>query len=87
MAMGKAIVASDLDQIGDVLRHGETAWLVPPADVGALAEGMASLVADPVLRAKLGEAARLEVLTRHTWRMHVQRTLDALDARLGANAA
>jgi glycosyltransferase involved in cell wall biosynthesis len=87
MAMGKAIVASDLDQIGDVLRHGETAWMVPPADVGALTAGMARLIADPSLRARLGEAARHEVLTRYTWRTHVQRTLDALGARLGANAA
>ena len=30
MAMGKGIVASDLDQIGEILRHGETAWMVPP---------------------------------------------------------
>jgi Glycosyltransferase len=87
MAMGKAIVASDLDQIGDVLRHGETAWMVPPADVGALAEGMARLIDDPVLRAKLGEAARREVVARYTWREHVQRTLDALGARLGASTA
>ena len=85
MAMGKAIVASDLDQIGDVLRHGETAWMVPPADVGALAEGMARLIDDPVLRAKLGGAARREVLARYTWRAHVRRTLDALGARLDAN--
>jgi glycosyltransferase involved in cell wall biosynthesis len=87
MAMGKAIVASDLDQIGDVLRHGETAWMVPPADAGALTEGMARLIGDPALRAKLGDAARHEVLSRYTWRIHVQRMLDALDARLGANAA
>src|SRR5262249_62114235 len=32
MAMGRAIIASDLDQIAEVLRHGETAWMVPPAD-------------------------------------------------------
>ena len=47
MAMGKAIVASDLDQIGEVLRHGETAWMVPPADAEALARGLARLVDDP----------------------------------------
>lgn len=87
MAMGKAIVASDLDQIGDVLRHGETAWMVQPADAGALAEGMARLIDDPVLRAKLGEGARREVVARYTWREHVQRTLDALGARLGARTA
>src|SRR5207342_2849964 len=56
MAMGKAIVASDLDQIGDVLKHGETAWMVPPADVGALTDGMDRLVRDPALRGALGAA-------------------------------
>src|SRR5262249_53598361 len=30
MAMGKAIVASNLDQIGEVLHHDRDAWLVPP---------------------------------------------------------
>src|SRR5262249_57250554 len=30
MAMGRGIVASDLDQIGEVLRHDPTAWLGRP---------------------------------------------------------
>ncbi|MFZ1894419.1 MAG: glycosyltransferase family 4 protein, partial [Rhodoplanes sp.] len=46
MAMGRAIVASNLDQIGEILTHGETAFLVPPADADALAEGMAALARD-----------------------------------------
>jgi len=87
MAMGKGIVASNLDQIGDVLRHGETAWLVPPGDTGALAAGLYRLVTDPVLRSTLGAAARQEVLAHHTWRAHVRRTLDALAARVQASAA
>ena len=87
MAMGKGIVASDLDQIGEVLRHGETAWLVPPADAGALAAGMDRLVRDVALRAALGAAARRDALAHHTWHAHVRRTLDALDARVRASAA
>jgi glycosyltransferase involved in cell wall biosynthesis len=87
MAMGKAIVASDLDQIGEVLRHGETAWMVPPADVAALSEGMKRLIDDPALRVRLGATARGDVLLHYTWRAHVRRTLDALEARLDANAA
>jgi glycosyltransferase involved in cell wall biosynthesis len=87
MAMGRGIVASDLDQIGEVLRHGETAWLVPPADADALTEGMDRLVRDPALRGALGAAARREALAHHTWHAHVQRTLDALDARVHAGAA
>ena len=82
MAMGKGIVASNLDQIGEILRHGETGWLVPPADPDALAEGLAILIRDRALRQRLGTAAREEALAHHTWRAHVRRTLDALEARV-----
>jgi glycosyltransferase involved in cell wall biosynthesis len=87
MAMGKGIVASDLDQIGEVLRHGDTAWLVPPADVAALADGLHHLVRDAPLRERLGAAARRDVLAHHTWPVHLRRTLDALDARVRASVA
>ncbi len=87
MAMGKGIVASNLDQIGEMLRHGETAWLVPPGDVQALSAGLDRLVRDADLRRSLGAAARLDVLAHHTWRAHVRRTLEALAARVQASAA
>jgi len=78
MAMARGIVASNLDQIGEVLRHEETAWLVPPGDVDALAAGLERLVYDPALRRRLGEAARLDAVAHHTWRGHVARILEAL---------
>jgi glycosyltransferase involved in cell wall biosynthesis len=78
MAMGKGIVASDLDQLGEVLEHGRTAWLVPPAGVEALAGGLARLVADRELRETLGAEARRRVLARHTWHQHTKRTVDRL---------
>lgn len=78
MAMGRGIVASALDQIGDLLQDGQTALLVPPGDAGALAAALRRLVEEPQLRAALGEAARREALARHTWHEHVHRTVDAL---------
>ena len=33
MAMGKAIVASRLEQLAEVLEHDRTAWLVTPGNV------------------------------------------------------
>jgi glycosyltransferase involved in cell wall biosynthesis len=87
MAMGRGIVASNLDQIGEVLRHGETAWLVPPNDPDALASGLAHLIADRGLRMALGDAARRCALAQHTWRAHVDATLDALESRVRAQVA
>ena len=87
MAMGKGIVASDLDQIGEVLsppEHGPAAVMVTPGDVDALATGLAALVDDPLRREALGRAARALALERHTWRAHTARIVDALRRRLAA---
>ncbi len=83
MAMGRAIVASDLDQISQVLTHGRTAWMVPPSDAAALSEGLRTLVDDAGLRRSLGAAARAVCIERHSWRHHTQRILDALRERAG----
>ncbi len=81
MAMGKGIVASDLDQIGEVLDHDRTAWLVRPGDPDALATGLAALIDDPVRRDRLGRAARERALNHHTWKQHTSRIVDALRER------
>jgi glycosyltransferase involved in cell wall biosynthesis len=78
LAMGRAVVASDLGQIGEVVRHGENGWLVPPGDADALAGGIARLLDDPELRGRLGAAARGDAVERWSWRAHVGRTLAAL---------
>jgi glycosyltransferase involved in cell wall biosynthesis len=57
MAAGRAIVASDLPSTREVLRHGETAWLVPPGDPDALAGGLRRLIDDRALAASLARAA------------------------------
>jgi glycosyltransferase involved in cell wall biosynthesis len=76
--MGRGIVASRLDQIGEVLRHEETALLVEPGDVAALATGLARLLSDEALAKRLGAAARRDALARHTWHVHTRRIVEAL---------
>lgn len=78
MAMGRAIVASNLDQIGDVLRDRETAIMTVPGDPDDLARGLAELVDDAELRARLGAAARLDAVANHSWRDHTRRIVEAL---------
>jgi len=75
MAMGKAIAASALDQIAEVLEHGRTALLVKPGDSSELAEAVQRLAADVQLRVELGRNARAAALARHTWRQNARRVL------------
>jgi glycosyltransferase involved in cell wall biosynthesis len=83
MAMGRAIIASDLDQIGEILSHQNTAYLVPPADADALADGMGVLVRDADLRRRLAVAVRERCVADFTWEQHTRRILAALRDRTG----
>lgn len=76
MAMGKAIAASNLDQIGEILKDEETALLCEPGDVASLAAALFRLTEDAELRYALGRNARTQVLDKYTWRAHVQRIVD-----------
>jgi glycosyltransferase involved in cell wall biosynthesis len=83
MAMGKGIVASNLDQIGEVLEHEKTAFMVEPGNAGQLAQGILTLVNDKDLRLRLGANARREVLEKYTWKQHVAKTMEKLAEVLG----
>jgi glycosyltransferase involved in cell wall biosynthesis len=60
MAAGKAIVASAVDGCAEVLEHGRTALLVPPARPDALAQALLALLADEGKHLTLSQAARAE---------------------------
>jgi glycosyltransferase involved in cell wall biosynthesis len=57
MSYGRAIVASDVGGIPDVVTAGEQAILVPPGDRDALVEALARTAGDAALRERLGAAA------------------------------
>jgi glycosyltransferase involved in cell wall biosynthesis len=84
MAMGKPIVASDLDQVGDVLEHGRAAVMVTPGDADSLVDGIAALIDDPARAQALGREARRLALLRHTWHAHTARIIERLTERFGA---
>ena len=80
MGLGKPIVASDLDQIGEVIDHERNGLLVPPGDISAAAAAVRRLLADDALRARLAEAALDDALSTFSWNAHVRHILDALAA-------
>jgi glycosyltransferase involved in cell wall biosynthesis len=57
-ACGRPLVAVDGPGLREIVRDGETGFLVPPRDADALAEVLQRLAADAGLRRRLGEAAR-----------------------------
>lgn len=61
MAAGKAVVASRVGGVPEVVIDGETGVLVPPGNVGALAAGLRRMAADGPLRERLGSAGRQRV--------------------------
>jgi glycosyltransferase involved in cell wall biosynthesis len=77
MAMRKAIVASRLGQIGEVLEDQETALLVEPGNVGELTAAIVKLVKSNELREKLGANARAVAEREYTWKHNAQRVLEA----------
>jgi glycosyltransferase involved in cell wall biosynthesis len=64
MAFGLPVVATRSGGIPDIVRDGETGLLVAERDVGALTRGIASLLDDPALAARLADAARDDVRHR-----------------------
>lgn len=58
MALGKAVVASNIPGYASVLTHGEEGVLVPPKDANSLAQAIISLLGNESLRAQMGEKGK-----------------------------
>jgi glycosyltransferase involved in cell wall biosynthesis len=85
MAAGRAIVAPDQPNLREVLAHEQTALLFDPGRPGAMWDAVLRLATDPALRARLGAAARAEVLRRDlTWEGNARRVAALAGAELAA---
>jgi len=78
MALGKGIIASDLDQLGEILTHEENALLVKPGNAEALVRAIETFCENPELADKLGIGARELALREYTWEAHVRRVMERL---------
>ena len=76
---GLAIVTTAVGAIPEVAIDGKTAVIVKPQDVDDLAHGIARLLDDPVLRSRLGHAARDHARNRFGY----QNMLDRMEGIFG----
>ena len=58
MALGRPVIATDVGGTAELIRHGETGYLLPPGDAGALTRAMVELAADAARADELGAAGR-----------------------------
>lgn len=58
MAAGKPVIATNVGGNTELIREGETGFLVPPNDEGALVEALECLLTQPARRTEYGEKGR-----------------------------
>lgn len=80
LAAGRAIVASDLPSIREVVHDGVDALLVTPGDPDALAAGIRRVLDDPALADRLSRAA-VELAPHYSWARRAER-LETLFSQL-----
>jgi len=83
---GKPVVSYDVDGAREVVRPGETGYLLPPQAVPPLAAALIELAEDRALRAKLGNRGR-ELFTDLFRHEHMTAQLRALYEKTLAGAA
>ena len=76
MSLGKAVVATRVSSIPEVVQEGQTGLLVSPGDEGALAEAILELARHPERARRMGLAG----LERVRERFGLERMLDELEA-------
>jgi len=79
MAQGKAIVATDVGCLREMLNAPSAGLVVPPENPKALAEGILTLLRDAGLRVKLGAAARKKArrdYSMETFHTHINQIIE-----------
>ena len=75
MAAGRPVAASALGGAAEIISDGVDGLLTPAGDAAALAAALNRLLADPLERQRLGEAAQRTVAQRYQVAAHVQAVL------------
>ncbi len=76
-AMGRPVIAADHGGQRETVVDGQTGWLVPPGDAGALAAAMAEAIdAGPARRAEMGAAGQARARRLYSVEAMCEATLD-----------
>lgn len=72
MSYGKAVIATDVGGVVDMVEHETNGLLIPARESSAVASALQELT-DPALRARIGREARKKIVQTFTWESVVDR--------------
>jgi len=75
MAMGKPVVASNIQGYANVVTHGVEGLLVPPKDEEKLAQALTSLMTDQTLRQQIGARGKFKA-QEYGWELIAKRVMN-----------
>jgi glycosyltransferase involved in cell wall biosynthesis len=84
MSCQRPVIGTRVGGLPEVVRDGETGYLVPPGDAAALADRIGALLGDPAERTRMGAAGRAWTLEMFTWDRVIARMLACYTQVLGA---
>lgn len=76
MMFGKPVIGCRAGGMTEIVEHGVSGLLAEPGDVGSLTSCLLQLLADPQLRARVGDAGRRRYLARFTAEAMARATLE-----------
>lgn len=76
MACGTPVVCTDTGPEPELVKDGETGFVVPPNDAPQMRDRLKRLLDSPALAEQMGRASRAHVLEHFTWERTAQRCLD-----------
>jgi glycosyltransferase involved in cell wall biosynthesis len=79
MASARAVVATNVGGLPEIIEDGVSGLLVPPGDPEALSQAITRLIETPELRDRLGQAARACVESKFTWKQVANETTRAYE--------
>lgn len=79
MLLGTPLIAADSGGNPEIIRQGETGYLVPPDDPDALAERTLALLRQPEARATIAAKAREDAVARFGMQRHAQSIMQIYD--------
>jgi glycosyltransferase involved in cell wall biosynthesis len=82
MAHRLPCIGTDNCAMPEIIRHGETGYVVPVGDEVALADRLISLLRDPAAARQMGNAGYEKYTRDHTWKAVTGRMCDAIESVL-----